>query len=275
MPGSGDPARDFADEWDALVARGVRVDGALKTETIDWPGGWKLTMGAAKAWSEQSRNFVALLNVFTGYRVKVSVLVKYNDDMYRPRIDQFVASLRVAPPQAAVAAAPATRARETAPAVDGGSPVSLTSNEWYRSIASTWQSDGYLRYRYRFGTDGTYSLMKEWWSQHHHTDDWFIEESGPHRLDGSAIHLAPSKAVKILRDKAGSAKGKPEALALEQAAYRYRFEQLLKPTLILTPTSGQHTSRDGKSFSFAGDGRSYYYEPPSPCEQRPAPADCP
>jgi hypothetical protein len=46
-PGSGDPARDFADEWNMLVARSVRVDGELKTETVDWPGGWKLTMGAA------------------------------------------------------------------------------------------------------------------------------------------------------------------------------------------------------------------------------------
>jgi hypothetical protein len=48
-PGSGDPARDFADEWNMLVARHLRVDSELKSETVDWPGGWKMTMGAARS----------------------------------------------------------------------------------------------------------------------------------------------------------------------------------------------------------------------------------
>ena len=271
--GSGDPARDFVDEWDMLVARSLRVTGELNTETIDWPGGWKMTMGAAKVWSEQARNFVALLSVFTGYGVKGSVLVKYNDDLYRPNIDKFIASIRLAQPASGAAAAPA--GPSPASVAEGGTSVSLTSNEWYRSVASTWQGDGYLRYRYRFGVDGTYSFTKEWWSQYHHTDYWFIEESGRYRVEGGTIHLAPARAGKILRDKAGNARGKAEPVALEQATYRFRFEQLLKPTLILTPTSGRPTERDGKAFSFAGDGKSYYYEPPSRCEQRPAPVDCP
>lgn len=270
---SGDPARDFHDEWKLLMGQ-YRLTSELKSGTIDWPGGWKLTMGTAKVWSEQTRNFVSVMSVFTGHGRKATVLINYNDDLYKPKIDKFFASIRVAPP--AVAAAPtAPAAPASAPAADSGAPVSLTSNEWYRSTASTWAKDGYLRYRYRFAADGSYSFMKEWWSQYHHTDYWFIEESGRYRLDGGTIQLAPSKAVKILRDKAGATRGKPEPVALEQATYRYRFEQLLKPTLILTPVSGQQTDRDGKQFSFAGDGKSYYYEPPAPCEQRPAPADCP
>jgi hypothetical protein len=112
--GSGDPARDFADEWAMLVARSLRVTGELKTETRDWPGGWTLTMGTAKVWSEQARHFVALLSVFTGHGVKVSVLVNYNDDRYRPKIDEFLASLRLAPP--GVAAAPGAPTSPTPPA---------------------------------------------------------------------------------------------------------------------------------------------------------------
>lgn len=104
-PGSGDPARDFADEWNMLVARHLRVDGELKSETVDWPGGWKLTKGAAKVFSDQARSFVALLSVFTGYGVKASVLVNYNDDLYRPKIDKFLASVRLARPAAAPVAA--------------------------------------------------------------------------------------------------------------------------------------------------------------------------
>ncbi|MCX8005599.1 MAG: hypothetical protein N2688_11710 [Burkholderiaceae bacterium] len=268
--GTGDAARDFREEWDLLVAPGRRRIGELKTEVRDWPGGWKLTLGAAKVWSEESREFTSVLAVFTGHGVKSSVVVHYNDDRYRPQIDRFLSSVRLARPAVAVESAP------PAPAVDdGAASVSLTSNEWYRSIASTWASDGYVRYRYRFAPDGSYTFVKEWWSQYHHADYWFIEESGRYRVDGATIQITPTKALKILRDKAGRAKGKAEPVALEPATYRFRFQQLLKPTLILTPTSGQHTDRDGKQFSFAGDGKSYYYEPPARCEQRPAPPDCP
>lgn len=93
--GSGDPVRDFADEWELMVARSLRVTGELKTEAIDWPAGWELTMGAAKVRSEQSRDFVALLSVFTGYGLKPSVLVHYNDESYRP------STLPLTPPPAA------------------------------------------------------------------------------------------------------------------------------------------------------------------------------
>ena len=122
--------------------------------------------------------------------------------------------------------------------------MSLTSNEWYRSVGSTWANDGYLRYRYRFLADGTYSFMKEWWSQYHHTDYWFIEESGRYRLDGSTIQLSPSKATKILREKAGSSKAAAEPVPLEAATYRYAFRDLQKLTWSSRPppASGRHVT---------------------------------
>lgn len=70
------------------------MTGELKTETVDRPGGWKMTMGAAKVWSESSRNFVSLLSVFTGHGVKITAVVEYNDDASRPKIDAFLASLQ-------------------------------------------------------------------------------------------------------------------------------------------------------------------------------------
>lgn len=274
---SGDPARDFQDEWQLLM-REYRLVSELKSDTGDWGGGWKLTMGTARVWGEQQRNFTAVLSVFTGHGVKASILIRYNDDRYKPSIDKFVASWRLQAPSGSQQTAPVAGAPDpqaTAPAAAGGAPVSLTSNEWYRSVASTWAKDGYLRYRYRLAADGTYSFVKEWWSQYHHTDYWFIEESGRYAIERGVIRIAPDKALKILRDKAGNQRGRPEAVPLEAVSYRYTFKDLYKPTLILTPTTGRTTERDGQMFSFAGDGKSYYYEPPSRCEQRPAPADCP
>jgi len=284
VPGSSDPARDFADEWQLLVANHYSVTGELKSETVDWFGGWRLTMGAAKVWGEQQRNFVSLLNVFTGYGYKVSVLINYNDDLYRPKIDKFIASLKLQAPAAGDVAMPAV-STPTPPAgnvstppdqaVDAGSPSKLTANEWYRSVASNWNGDGYIHYRYRFHDDGSYRFVKQWWSEYHYQDYWFIEESGDYRIEGATLHLMPTKAEKILRDKAGNAKGRPEAMTLESSSYRYRFDRFMKETLILTPVSGQTTERDGKMFSYAGDGRSYYYEQPCHCEEWPEPADCP
>ena len=217
------------------------------------------------------------MTVFTGHGVKATVLVNYNDDLYRPKIDQFLASIKVNPPalDAVREGSPPPRARLGPSAQESGAKPSLTANEWYRAVASTWDTSGYLRYRYRFLGDGSYRFIKEWWSQYDYTNYWFIEESGRYRQDPTTIQLSPTRAVKIQRDKAGNQKAKPEPVALEPTTYRYAFQQLNKLNLILTPESGQPTDRDGKSFSFAGQGDSYYYEPPSRCEQRPAPTDCP
>lgn len=276
---SGDPARDFQDEWKLLMGQ-YRLTGELKSGTGDWGDGWKLTMGTARVWSEQQRNFTSTLSVFTGHGVKASILILYNDDRYKPQIDKFVASWRLGRPTAATAPVPSAAgagaqvSTPPAAAANTGATSTLLANEWYRSIASTWNNSGYLRYRYNFNADGTYRFMKEWWSPHHYTDYWFIEESGRYATDGGVIRITPDKAQKILRDKAGNPRVKPEAVPLEAVSYRYTFKDLYKSTLILTPITGRTTERDGQMFSFAGDGKSYYYEPPGRCEQRPAPADC-
>lgn len=75
---SGDPARDFQEEWKLLMGP-YQLRSELKSGTRDWGGGWKLTMGVARMWGEQQRNFTSILSVFTGYGVKASILVNYND----------------------------------------------------------------------------------------------------------------------------------------------------------------------------------------------------
>jgi hypothetical protein len=119
-------------------------------------------------------------------------------------------------------------------------PRCLTANEWHRSSASRWNSDGYLRYRYRcrFDADGSNHLLKEWWSRCQHTDYWFIEESGRCGLEGDTLRIVPDKALKILRDKAKA----------EPAAYRNTFKDLYQRTLILTrPRAGRPSATARRS----------------------------
>jgi hypothetical protein len=116
---SGDPARDFQDEWKLLMGQ-YQLRSELKSGTGDWGGGWKLTMGVARAWGEQQRNFTSILSVFTGYGVKASILINYNDDRYKPAIDKFVASWRLTAPASSPAAASAAGGAAPAPVSAGG-----------------------------------------------------------------------------------------------------------------------------------------------------------
>jgi hypothetical protein len=287
-PGSGEPARDFADEWGQLVGSRLRVTSELKTETIEWPGGWKLTTGAAKVWGEQQRNFVALLNVFTGYGVKVSVLVNYNDDLYLPKIDAFLANLRLQPPAAPVASAPPPQG----PQAQGGStPPSLTAHEWYRSAANYahWGtnftgleiarigSQGSSRWGYRFLSDGTYTFFNEFWSMNKSNDVWIVEESGTYRQSADTIEVTPRQVRRVLRDREGRQQGEAQPLAPEPATYRYAFQYLSgmqRWYLVLMPTTGRDTNRDGTRSTLPDFGSAYRYGPRPYCEQRPRPADC-
>ena len=115
---SSDPARDFQEEWKLLMGR-YELRSELKSDTRDWGGGWKLTVGVARVWGEQQRNFTSVLSVFTGYGVKASILVNYNDDRYKPAIDRFVASWRLTAPGSSPAAAPAAGSAAPAPVSSG------------------------------------------------------------------------------------------------------------------------------------------------------------
>lgn len=282
-PSAGDPARDFADEWKLLLGQ-YRLVSELKSETIDWPGGWKLTMGAAKVWSEQQRNFVGLLNVFTGHGVKASVLVNYNDDVYRPKVDRFIAGLKLQPPAAVAAAAP--------PAVQGGSsPPALTAHEWYRSAAnySSWGtnftgaqiasigSQGSAKWSYRFAADGSYTFTHEFWSMNKSAEYWSIEEAGAYRLAGQTITVAPAQVRRVLRDRDGRQQGPAQPLAPEPMTYRYAWQYLSgmqRWYLVLMPDTGRDTHRDGTRAPAGEHGAAYRYGPRPYCEQRPRPSDC-
>ncbi|MBI1424765.1 MAG: hypothetical protein GC149_15070 [Gammaproteobacteria bacterium] len=286
VPGSGNPTQDFQADWQDLVARNHRVTGELKTETVDWPGGWKMTMGAAKAWTEQQRNFVDLMSVFTGYGVKVTVLITYNDDMYRPQIDKFLASIHLQPPAVVTTPPPASATTQT-----GANPSSLTAHEWYHSEASYshWGtnlsgaeiakigSQGATKWSYRFMPDGTYTFVNEFWSLQKHKEYWVIEERGNYRQTDKTLNIMPAQSLLILRDPNGQQIGEAKPRKLETVSYRYAFQYLSgmqRWYLILMPETGNDTVRDGTRHKLPDYGPAYRYGPRPYCEQRPRPADC-
>jgi hypothetical protein len=278
VAGSGDAARDFAAEWDELVAKRYRVMGEINRETADYPGGWTLVMGTAPVFTESTKQFVSMLAVFTGHGVKVSVLVNLNDQRFQPKVDAFLGSIRLREPPPQAAPAPAIAA--AAPA-GTGSPPPLAGREWYKSVAnySNWgynpssqeiakiSNQGYMRWSYVFQPDGTYAFTSEFWSMNKHQEYWFHEETGAYRVAGDTLTVTPRTARRILRNKAGQQQGEAVPAGLEPVTYRCQFhffEGLGEWNLVLTPTTGQPTRRDGSFASNALFPTSYLFGPPPP-----------
>ena len=274
-PGSGDAARDFAAEWDEIVAKRYRVIGDLSTETADHGGGWTLVAGSAPVHAEGTQGFVSLLAVFSGHGVRVSVLVNLNDQRFQPKVDAFLESiqLREPPPQTAPAATVAA-----APAAAGGYPP-LVGREWYKSVSSysNWGynptaaeiakigNQGYTRWSYVFHPDGTYAFTREFWSMNKHLEYWFHEETGAYRVAGDTLTVTPRTARRILRNKTGQQQGDAMPAERETTTYRFGyhfFEGLGEWNLVLTPTTGQPTQRDGSFSSNELFPTSYLFGPP-------------
>lgn len=273
VPGAGDAARDFEAEWDGLVAQRYRVTGTRSAKAVDWPGGWKMTVGAAPVSAAGAGDFIAMLAVFSGHGVRVPVLVNYNDERYQEKFNSFIAGLQLHPPAPAAAVPPAPQT------AGPGGPPPLTSQPWYRAIASYshWGfnftgpelakmgNQGYSKWTYNFRPDGSYSFVSEFWSMSRHQEYWFVEEAGTYQATGDTIRVSPRQVRRVLRNKEGQPQGEAVPVDREETRYRYKFHYLSgmeKWYLILTPADGKETRRDG---SFSGHQlfpASYLYSKP-------------
>jgi hypothetical protein len=272
IPSLGDAAKDFDADWASMIAKPYTLKGERKSGSLPWPGGWTLTMGAAPATTEASKDFVALLAVFTGHGVRVAVQVNFNDEAYQPKVDAFINSFKLAKP------APPPPKR---PAVDDpNAPPPLKGWPWRKVISqySNWgynpslaelgkiSNQGYSRWTYTFGEDGTYDFKSEFFSMSKHQEYWWHEETGTYTLEGETLKIAPKQSKRILRNKQGEVVGAPVDVPLEAASCRFHyFEGIREWTLVLTPAGGEQTKRDGTFGINALFPNSYFYsKPPEP-----------
>jgi hypothetical protein len=128
-------------------------------------------------------------------------------------------------------------------------------------------AQGYSKWTYRFQPDRTYTFVSEFWSMStNYREYWFVEESGTYEASANIITLKPAGAERILRNKEGQVQSRMPA-PLEPASYRYGFhyfEGLGEWNLVLTPTEGRETRRDGTFSSNAMFPKSYLHGDPPP-----------
>ena len=107
-PGSGNSAKDFADQWAELVVDKFKAQPGPKTES-QASDGWQATVGGTQI-ETGGLQAVAVLSVMSGFGKTVSLLAVFNDESYLPIIDAFGKGLKldkIASPSMAV---PATSA---------------------------------------------------------------------------------------------------------------------------------------------------------------------
>ena len=113
VPGSGDPSRDFQDEWSAIASRDRRLTSRPTPRTNDAEGGWRGTLGSAGAHGDQQGPCTVLLAVFTGFGRKASVMVLYNSSTYQAKVDRFLSGIRLAAPTSSAAPPPSSATAPT------------------------------------------------------------------------------------------------------------------------------------------------------------------
>ncbi len=266
--GSGDAARDFAAEWDELVAKRYRVIGDLSTETADHGGGcgsrpWAVRPSTPRAHRASCPCWEA---VFSGHGIKVSVLINFNDQRFQPNVDRFLDSIRLREPP------PQTAPRRLSPPCQQppAAAPSLVGREWYKSVAnySNWGynpsgmeiakigNQGYTRWSYVFHPDGTYAFNREFV---HEQAPRILVPRGDGRLPRRRRHptVTPRTARRILRNKAYQQQGDAVPAELE---------------LGLPTASSSTISRGWASGTWCSRRRQASLVNVTACEQQPVPA---
>lgn len=107
---------------------------------------------------------------------------------------------------------------------------------------------GAVRRRYVFAGDGTFTYHSEYWYGNDAPNQWMlVDQRGAWSVSGGEITIAPSASSAVVVDRAGKRIDSVDA-PLEQMTYRWQlhfFEGIGETDLILAPTTGTETKRDG------------------------------
>jgi hypothetical protein len=93
-PGTGDPRRDFSNNWKELVVTPFAAGAEPKTETLPAAEGWTATAGGSLIDMNGIKS-AAILTVFTGYGKSASILAIFNDEAYSTQMQALVDSLKL------------------------------------------------------------------------------------------------------------------------------------------------------------------------------------
>ncbi len=113
-PGTGNPASDFAREWNNLVVKQMKAGANPTTETT-LADGWTVIAGGSAVETEVGKA-AAFLTVISGFGKTVSILAVFNDPAYVKQVDAFISAIDLD--------------KATAPAINTAAAVAPTLDQW-------------------------------------------------------------------------------------------------------------------------------------------------
>jgi hypothetical protein len=250
---------DFENDWQELMVKPYKMSAA-QTDSVQEADGWKAKSGAG-TFTFNNANAIGLLNTFTGYNTCVSIATITNSETYLPDVEKFLNSLDIKNPR-------------SSPNTQNSGNTGNNSAIPPQLINYTWKSTqnrkdvngyfaGYSSNTYQFKSNGTYTFNNT--AFQNYTPKYNItDEEGTYQVSGNTIILKPTKNRYHVhqREKTDPAT-KSGNLALETTQYTLVFTVINdKQRLVLSPSNGKETKRDG-TFNYYANGekqKSYLYD---------------
>ena len=113
VPSAGSLDTDFQQEWQTLVVKTVSPDDSPKVAAETKLNGWQSKAGAAAFQRDDGTSGVAVLNTYSGFNRRFSVLMLANEESCLNDLDRFVSARTLTTP-AGTTTAPSTPSSPTA-----------------------------------------------------------------------------------------------------------------------------------------------------------------
>jgi hypothetical protein len=187
---AGSPQKDFANEWNEVVAKPFKADANPKTQTQTTPEGWQATVGGAQIELEGGIKAATILTVFSGFQKTTSILVIFNDESYLAQASAFIDGIKLDKTKALAKTAPTiqtnpstTIQRDPFPDKPGVQPQKPLSGPLKESITmadlvGTWDQGAASVTTYVDSSSGNYAG----------TDTTFYTENYTIKSDGTFDH---------------------------------------------------------------------------------------
>lgn len=187
VPSSGDPHKDFTEQWQTLIAKTFKAVPEPETET-QTDDGWTSVSGAAEIDTDGIRSSV-IMTVISGYGKTASVYAILNDRSYLEQLANFMASIKLEK----------ARADSTTPAASTVSPPNGFSGTLKESVtmadlAGTWN----------FGAGSVQTFIDSSSSDYAGTSTTFYGELYSIRSDGTFTYKFVGRASNMTVREADS-----------------------------------------------------------------------
>ncbi len=259
---SGKPSADFDADWKQYAApiSGIKTQPQMEPPTQT--NGWQVTTGGGTFQGDLGTSAL-IMNTYTGFGKKFSVVAIFNTPDYAPAIGVFADSIVLD-----------KTAAKPLPTSANPAAVSQIVGTWGQNLgAHMTYSDpveasmaGYSKDQYTFDANGTYSFVSKTFRMSY-DKILLVKENGTYEINGTTLKISPQKSMIQAWSKlnGGDAFGKlnnSQNRPLETVDYRFTkhyFSGIDQWQLVLQ--ADKPTLRDGPFSTLTLFANAWYYQP--------------